>query len=627
MSTPISVVDLDFGDIKAAIQAFLSTQTEFTDYNFDGSALSVLTDLLAYNTHYNALLASLQSNEQFLDTAIKRSSVVSLAKTLGYIPRSTTSAIATLNIVVTPVGLESILVLNTTDKFTTSMNGVSYTFQPITTHTATKQNGVFTFANVDVIEGGRLQNSFVVNSDTVSGPFIIPVNVVDVSTLLVTVQNSVSDLTVKVFTKSDTVIGITDTSTVFWVEENSAGNYQVVFGDNIIGKSLVAGNIVTMSYLASNGSAPNGAQIFSPTGAISGEINVAITTINAASVGDEKETIDSIRFHAPKFNATKDRVVTAQDYKSLILSNMSKAKSVVVWGGEENTPPIYGKVFITIDPKKPYVITQNDKNFLLDQVIQPRSVMSIQHEFVDPEYLYLGFNVKVSYNAKITNFTANQIEILVITAIQNYFAYNLSTLDRTFYLSQFVDALVASNPSILGILVDMTIQNRITKLSSFNTTKNLRFLASLVAGSVSSTVFVASVNGITYNAYMQDYANDAIPNPIGQGTIKLLQKDTGVVLVPNLGTIDYGLGVISFSDLIIQSYLGNISDVRINATPQDWSKNISSSFVTLTESTTFAVLPQPARNIIIQLDDSTTNQSIQMTAGVTVTSTPIVDNA
>ena len=626
--TDLRVTELDFEAIKTNLKNFMRAQSEFSDYDFDGSALNALLDVLAYNTHYNAMLAHLMSNEMFIDTAIKRSSVVSIAKTMGYIPRSYSAARATISLTV-PTDSPLPMTVDTSTKFTTTKNGTPYTFNVEESATVTPEaiSGGYqaVFPEVLLVEGTRLQNAFTVTADNRQGPFVIPVENIDLSTIRVVVKTSANVEEYTVFTRSLTVVDVSDTSTVFWVEENADGKFQLIFGDDVIGATLDVGNIVTVYYVACNGSTPNGVRTFTLSGTVGGTSNVTITTVDVAGAGAEKETIDSIRFNAPKFNNTRNRAVTAQDYKSLILADSNinfKANSISVWGGEENIPPVYGKVFITIDPTDSYLITDSDKKYIIDRILRPRSVMSIQHEFVDPEFIYLGFDVVISYNENITNLSSTELTALAHDRITEFFSENLSTLDRTFFFSQLVDAITTINPAILGVLVNMRIQNRITKLASFNTTKNLRFLASLEPDSISSTVFVSLVNGISYNAYIKDFHDGVIKDPTGTGTLKLLEADTNTVLVSALGTVDYKTGILSFSDLNISSYLGNITDVRINAVPQSLSKNISPSVISATEQSTSAVFPAPAKNIIIELDDSEINTAIKLNPGLNITTIP-----
>lgn len=629
----LRVTELDFETIKTNLKNFMKAQTEFLDYDFDGAGLNVLLDVMAYNTHYNAMLAHLMSNEMFIDTAIKRASVVSIAKMLGYIPQSYSAARAEVSLIV-PVNTSSPVTVDTSTKFLATNNGTPYTFNVETALTVTPEASTgptayqATFPSVSLIEGTRLQNSFSVVSDNTQGPFIIPVQTVDLSTVQVLIKESPSVESYEVFTRATSIIDVIDTSPVFWLEENSEGSYQVIFGDNIIGRSLVEGNVVTISYVACSGSAPNGVRSFTLSGTIGGTANVSVFTISSAGAGAEKESIDSVRFNAPKFNATRNRAVTTQDYKSLIYADANvnyKANAIAVWGGEENIPPVYGKVFITIDPADSYIITDTDKKYIIDKILRPRSVMSIQHEFVDPEFLYLGFDVVVTYNPNITNISSTALATLVDSRIREFFAQNLSTLDKTFFFSQMVDYITAVNPSILGALVEMRIQNRITKVASFNTTKNLRFLASLQPDSISSTIFVSVVNGLSYNAYIKDFHDGVIEDLRGTGTLKLLESGTNTILVPSLGTVDYGTGIASFSDLNINEYLGNITDVRISSVPQSLSKNISPSVISATEQSTSAVFPAPAKNIIIKLDDSEINTSIGLSAGLNVTAIPFTE--
>lgn len=627
-TSELIVTELDFDAIQAALVTYLQSQPEFADYNFTGSGLNVLLNVLSYNTHYAAVLANLLANEQFIDSAIKRASILSIAKTLGYVPRSTTCSSAIVTIIVTPSegSPPASCTLPTSTTLNATVGNTNYTFNVEDTLTVPLTNGLYTFPNVKVLEGTRLSNVFGVFPDTVRGPFTIPVETIDTNTLLVAVQNSSSDLTTTMFNPATTIVDVGGTDAVYWIQENADGTYDILFGDNIIGKSLVQGNIMSVSYIATNGPDANGANVFALNGAITGETNVTVQLIASSSGGGNKEDIDTIRFNAPKFNATKNRVVTASDYESLIIANTPNAQSVVVWGGEDNIPPIYGTVFITIDPKEGFVITDLDRNNLLDNVLKPRAVMTVQHQFVEPENLYLGFDVTITFDPRKTNFSASDLIALVNNQIQTYFTTNMSTLGRTFFFSDFSDSLSGLNPAILGILVNMRLQRRITQSQSFNTTQNLQFLAALEPSSIHSTIFVSTVNSVVFDAYLQDFPNDDILNATGNGTIKLLDSVTNAVLVPNLGSVDYGTGVVSISNLNITKYLGNLTNICINATPQALSRNITTRITTATASASGAVLPQPSRNIILDLDDSVIDSGINLLAGVTITALPYVVN-
>lgn len=617
----LRVTELDFFKIKDNLKAFLASQDELSDYNFDGSALSVMLDVLAYNTHYNAVFAHLLANEMFIDTAIKRSSVVSIAKTLGYTPRSATSARARVTVTVVPTGSQTQMALTPSNKFTASINGRAFTFTPTKTYLTNKVGGVFTFTGVELMEGTFLQNSFRVRSDTRSGPFIIPVDTVDVSTMVVDV---LSGINTKTYARQTTIVDVSNTDTVYWVEENPDGQYQVVFGDDVIGKRLDVDNVVLASYLACSGDLPNGASTFTFVGTLGGETNVSVTTENRAASGSLKESIDEIRFNAPKFNATRNRAVTEQDYKSLILSQFSRAKSVSVWGGDKNNPPIYGKVFITLDPKDGEVITETDKDFITNSILRPRSVMSIIHEFVDPAYVYVGFGIEVKYNPRVTNLASNDIELLLMSSINTYFTQTLRTLDRTFIYSQFIDYLQTSLPAgvILGIQARMKVQRRLDIAEGVSSSSSIQFLTRIAPESVKSAQFVSMVRGVPYTCYLQDFCDNRVVDPTGTGTLKLVQAGTELIIHENMGTVSYQEGVVELRDLVVSEFIGESQQLRINVTPQDLSKDISPAFLSTTTDTSEAVAPLPSRNSILELDDTEPDAVSNTLAGVTIKATP-----
>ena len=348
--TNLRIAELDFDTIKQNLKEFLQNQDEFTDYDFEGSGLSVLLDILAYNTHYNAYLANMLVNESFLDSAVKRNSAVSIAKHLGYTPASARGARAIIDVTVNSVpGTPTTLTLDRFTPFTTTINGVAYTFLNLNAVTATPTNSSYVFNNLTIVEGRFNQQSYVAVQPGPAEKFEITETNVDTSTLLVTVQNSSTDLTTRAFTLSEDITGVDDDSLVYFLQENPFGRYEVFFGDGVIGKKLDPGNIISIRYLVSSGVETNVSDLITQsftTTTIGGSSNVNITTESNSTSGSNKETITSIKFKAPLVNAAKNRAVTAEDYLALITSRFSEAESVSVWGGEENDPPIYGKVFI-----------------------------------------------------------------------------------------------------------------------------------------------------------------------------------------------------------------------------------------------------------------------------------------
>lgn len=298
----LRITELDFDQIKSNLRTFLQNQAEFTDYDFEGSGLSVLLDILAYNTHYNAYLANMLANEMFLDSAVKRSSIVSLAKHLGYVPRSTTGSRAVLDITVTsPPGTPAVITMERYTPFTTQISGTAYTFLTLEPYTTTPVGGIYTFGDVTVKEGTLLQYSYTVVTPGPDEKYEIPNDSVDTSTLFVTVQNSSSDATITSFTMSNGIVDVDSSSNVYFLEENSRGQYQIYFGDGIVGKKLVPGNIVRIQYLVSTGDTTNVSglvtQSFTAGSAIAGSNNITVDVVSNSTGGANKESISSIKFN------------------------------------------------------------------------------------------------------------------------------------------------------------------------------------------------------------------------------------------------------------------------------------------------------------------------------------------
>lgn len=621
----LNVTELDFDTIKINLRTYLATQPEFTDYDFTASALTLLLDVLAYNTHYNAILANFQANEMFIDTAIKRNSVVSLAKMLGYSPRSTTSAKARVNLTVTKdITAGSILSITPSVKFNATFNNTSFTFNVNESQTATVDgNNEFVFTDVELLEGIRLSSQFLIASDNLSGPLIIPNNNVDTSTIEVDVQTSSSDLSSTTFTKTSSIVDITSTSKVFFVEENNQGQHQVVFGDDNVGAKLVAGNIVIISYIVSEGAAANGARTFTLVGDIDGETGVNITIESPATGGAAAESIDSVRFNAPKFNANRNRAVTAEDYRTLIKQNLTKAREVTVWGGEENTPPVYGTVFIAIDPISGAVLTEADKNFVRETVLRPRSVMSIKHEFVDPEYLYVGLEGVVNFNPRVTNLKASDLSVLVEAEIEDYFNDELGTLSKTFFLSRVSERVKLLNSSVVSTVFKMRLQKRISigNSSTSGYTDTLNYLTAIDPETVRSNNFISTINGLQYNGYLQDFSDDVVQNDTGNGTIKFVNRETNEP-VATVGTVNYDSGIIKLNNVIVMEYLGNEDELYLSLRPQPLFQNITSGIVRTSDVEIFAVAARAAKNTIITLDNSENNSAAGITPGLIINCRP-----
>ena len=609
----INVTELDFDNIKQNLKTFMQSQAEFSDYNFEGSALSVLLDTLAYNTHYNAVLAHLLANESFLDSAIKRTSVVSLAKNLGYTPRSRRCPVGTLTFTITPSGAytSSTYTLPRDTVFTSSLNGTSYTFVPSEAVTATLQNvsgtNKFVFSNLKLKEGKRISNSFLITTNKELDPVIIPNKDVDTSTLRVRVQTSGSNFNIETYVLHTGILDIDETSKVYFLEETIEGLYSITFGDDVIGKKLTAGNVVIVDYINTNGVTANGAKTFTCSATLTGAGEIkAYSGPVAASGGQNKESIDSIKINAPKYNSARERGVTASDYKSLILASNENIQSCSVWGGESNDPPVYGKVFISLDPIAGQVITQQDKDNIVSNIIDPRGSIGILPEFVDPEYTFITLKVSVVYNANATSLTSGQLSSSVSSAISTYFNTELNILNKNFYFTALHTSIKGVSNSIVSINIIPSLQKRI-EILDFDRDVNYTFTfnSRVQPRELHSTWFDYTNNGATNKVKLQDVPNADVVSPEynGFGTV-FLQSDSGSK-IGDIGTIDYSTGKITILAMRVSALYGSETAIRVSIRPHDDVNDILTTTLTRTTPvSTAAVIPTPAKNTLLALDDT-----------------------
>ena len=490
-NTTVSMAGLDFVDIKYSLSNFLSQQAVFKDYNFAGSGLSVLLDVLALNTQYNAYYLNMVANEMFLDTALQRSSVVSQAKLLGYTPQSAVAPTAIIDLVVHGVTDTSLTLDKYTQFVSRAINGVNYTFL---TEDATSNNtvsGTVTFSNVMLKQGVHNTYSFVV--DTVANPnlmFDIPDANIDVSSLLVTVQQSNTNTYKQVFEISANYLTLDGTSMVYFVQEGSSGNYQIYFGDGILGKMLTTGNIVNIDYISTHGTAAQGANNFTLMQPLSGYANTSIFPVSAATNGSGQEDIASIKFQAPKAFSAQGRAVTKDDYITAIQQNKLGITfdAVSVWGGEENDVPVYGQVFISLKPSGAYNITDTQKNMIISRVINPISVMTVKPTIVDPDYTYIMLTADVLYSPGKTSLTSQQLQLGCVDAIGLCAANTLNTFNSTFSSHGFSMCVIDTDPSIISDDISIKIQKKIYPNLTVGQNYTLNFDTSLSKGILSSGV-------------------------------------------------------------------------------------------------------------------------------------------
>jgi hypothetical protein len=463
----LRIAELDFDTIKENLKNYLRSQSEFQDFDFEGSGMSVLLDILAYNTHYMGYYLNMVGNEMFLDTAQIRASVLSHAKAINYVPASKKGAQAVVNITVTPSDTEDNNVnIITLDRYTRflgqDIGGVNYPFVALYSNNAAKVNGSFSFANVIIKQGEVSTFQYEMNSQNTNRRFEIPSANVDTTTLIVTVQESSSNVDTKVYTLADDITTLTANSEVYFIEENENLNYTIYFGDDVIGKRPRNGNIITVSYVDNVGSLANKIGNFVATDTIDGfRNNVIINSVSSSFSGSDKETLDQIRYRAPYFYSTQNRAVTTLDYTTLITKDYPNIDSISVWGGDDNDPPIYGKVFLSLKTTDNTLLSNAEKERIKNELIENRNVLTVIPEIIDPEITYLLIRGSVFYNPTIAGLTNNQLYSLAIAAIQDYEDTELNQFNSTFRKSKLQNQIESVDKSVTGTDIRVFLQKRI----------------------------------------------------------------------------------------------------------------------------------------------------------------------
>ena len=485
----IQMTDLDFNNIKNSLKTYLQSQDTLKDYNYEGSALSTLLDILAYNTQYNSFYLNQVANEMFLDTAIQRGSVVSQAKVLGYVPKSAIAPSAEVNLTFTGVTDSSL----TLPKFTTFMSeaidGVNYNFVSTDSQTVNVSGGTADFQNVTLKQGIPSTVSYTVNSITnPSYTFEIPETNVDTTTISVVVQQSSTNAASQVYNLASNYLSLNANDTVYFLQEGITGNYEIYFGDGVLGKLLTDGNVVYISYIVTQGSTAAGANNFVLMDSVSGYSTYTLTPIVEASQGGEKESINSIKFQAPKAYAAQGRAVSKNDFITAIQQNTLgySFDAVNVWGGEENNPPVYGQIFVSLKPSNSYSLTTTQKQKIINEIIKPISVLTVNSTIVDPDYTYIKLNINVVYDTNKTTQTSAQIEAGIKAAIQNFGKTTLNTFNSTFNSYDLLNTIQNYSNSIITSEYKLQLQKKFLPNLINSATYNLNFNTSLEANKYNS---------------------------------------------------------------------------------------------------------------------------------------------
>jgi len=576
----IQITDLDFSTIKNNLKTYLQSQDTLKDYNYDGSALSVLLDVLAYNTQYNAYYLNMVANEMFLDTALVRNSVVSQAKLLGYTPKSAIAPQALINLTVNQVTDNILTLPKYTNFLSEAIDGIHYTFTTVDSVTVPVVNQEAKFNNIVIKQGTPATYSYLVDGS--SNPtylFKLKDTNIDTSTLLVSVQQSSSNSSFQVFTEASNYLALNSNSNVYFLQEGLNGFYEIYFGNGILGSKLNDGNIVNVSYLITAGSSATNANSFVLMDTVSGYANSRIDPVLPATQGYDRETISSIKYQAPKNYSAQSRAITKEDYITAIQQNNLgySFDAVNVWGGQENNPPVYGQIFISLKPSGSYNLTQTQKDRLIQNVIKPISVMTVEPTIIDPDYTYIKINANVYYDPKKTNKTAAQIEDSVRTAIFNVGKSTLNTFNSTFSSYNFNSAINNIDSAIITNEISIQLQKKFYPIISRPTTYTFYYGTPLAKG-----MFLSGVNS-SPSTQFRDAINPTIIVPGvfveevptstgGVESISILNKGFGYQYTPTVTISGDGSGATAVATINTD---GTIKAITVTASGNNYTSAIA----------------------------------------------------
>ncbi len=554
-NTYLRVTEVDFDDIKTNLKSYLQSQTQFNDYDFDGSNMSVLLDVLAYNTHYNAFYTNMIGNEMFLDTAQQRDSVVSRAKELGYLTRSARGATANVNITFTGVASTvSEFTLPKNSTFSTTINDRTYTYVTPEANIIKNISGAFSQA-IEITEGVPLTHEFVV-SDASPVKYILPNENVDTRSIRVTVKESASSSANTIYTQATNIREVNEKSAVFYLQETQDKQYEILFGTGSLGRRVKDGNVVQIDYRVCNGTETNGANVFSIDSlSITPSYTSASLSVNTVARGGvEIESIDSIKFNAPRNFKIQNRAVVAKDFERIILNENTNIASTVAFGGEDASPPTHGKVFIAIKPQGELIATETVKQQIKNS-IQDRTMLGIDPVIIDPVYLFVIPTINTFYDTLKTATTSSSIQTLIRSAISDFSNTNLEQFGKKLRYSRFVRTLDNVNDAVLNNEATFKMQKRFVPSTVSKQLIKLEYHNAIVPSSLLSTSF-------TFNNFTAFLDDD------GLGNVRIFRFNSDkqkVSINSTAGTINYTTGEVNINDFLVSAFDG--IEIKVDADP------------------------------------------------------------
>ena len=575
----VQVANLDFTEIKSSLKEYLRSNSDFTDYDFEGSTLSTLLDVLAYNTYYTAFNANMVVNEAFLESATLRDNVVSLAKQIGYLPKSSVSPTAVLNINAdfsTQNNIPSIVKMPRGSQYLTRINGTTYSFITAKDYVVgLNSQSIAEFQDVEIKEGNYVIETFTFNS-AIPQRFILQNAGIDTSTLKVTVRPTFNSTSVVEYRLADSIIGFDGTSQVFFLQEGEDERYEIIFGDGILGKKLDSNNYIEVSYITTNGSAANAARVFSYGAVLEDQVGgndyaptITLTTTTAASGGESLETVDSIKRNAPKFFNTQNRAVTADDYESIIRRIFPAIADIVCFGGEDASPPEYGKVKIVVKPSYATKLSAYTKNLIATD-LKKYAVVSVTPEIVDPSITYVELNSNINYNKSKTTLNESELKASVINSLTTYRSTSdLEKFNGRFKYSRIVGIIDATDESITSNETEIKLRKDFIPV--LNTVTQYEICYQNVVKSGCSNPSVQS-SGFVVAGYPSDIVYLADDQ---KGNVYLYKIDPTTqnrfILNAQQGTIDYGKGEVMLNrlNIIKGTYDDGRIELRVSPTNKD----------------------------------------------------------
>jgi hypothetical protein len=595
-NTSVSLVDLDFETIKTNLKNYLKrSDSPFKDVDFEGSNINQLLDVLSYNTYLNSYYLNMVGSEMFLDTAALRDSVVSHAKELNYVPRSARSSKCKIRVDFQASGDTQPYLIEKGSSFTSVVKNTSYIFTVPESTILSSANTTFSFETY-VYEGIYLKESFIVDYNQENQRFIAANKNIDTDSLTVTVYEDASDVG-ESYSLTSSLLGLTNTSKVFFLQASDLGNYEVIFGDGIIGKKPKDRSTIIIDYRISNGSGANGAKEFSinfdPT---SGDLleTPEVTVLEESIGGLEKESLNSVKYYAPRHFQIQERAITPSDYEIILKTQFPEINTISVYGGEEIDPPRFGKVFIAIDVSDVDGIPENRKNEYYS-FIKRRSPLSIDPIIVEPIFTYIAVTSKVRYNVNISKATPDRLKSLVTQSINDYNAEYLNDFNSTLRYSKFNSSIDSSDTSIVSNLTELQIYKKIKPIIGVGQNFDINFNVPLINDlpelleqhnasdrhTIGSSLFV--YNGL-----------DCLIEDNGSGVLRIVQPIGNVhKKVVDIGTVDYDKGIVKLINFTIDSYDGN--DIKIYAKPRDNDITVGKNTILTIESSEIKIAVESVR--------------------------------